>query len=171
MSEIVFIGIDPGKSGAVAAIYPNQNNRVEIFDTPTMEVKSGKSKKQVYIETEMASILRSLSIGNDIHVFMEKVNAMPGQGVTSMFSFGYGYGLWRGIVAALGMKITLFTPQEWKKFLMSGYGKEKSASVYRAQMLFPNVDLFTPRGKALDGRGDALLIGYYGGLKYGRMAA
>ena len=158
MEQTYFIGIDPGLKGGIAII---NGGLVIVHDTPTTLVKSGKKNKNMYIESSMAEILRSYS-DLDVFVVIEKIHSMPKQGVAAMFSMGEGYGLWRGIVAALKMPYELVTPQAWKKEMMKGMGKEKSASCYRAQQLFPSVELFGSKGGAKDGRGDALLIAEYG---------
>ena len=46
---------------------------------------------------------------------LEKVGAMPGQGVVSMFTFGHAAGAVAGVLAALEVPVTLVTPQRWKK--------------------------------------------------------
>lgn len=157
--EKYFIGIDPGLSGAVAII--KEDGTAAVIDTPTTQVKSGKKNKNLYVESLMADIFREYA-GTNVTVSLEKAQSMPKQGVASTFSTGEGYGLWRGILAALQIPYTIVTPQKWKKAMMSGMGKEKSASCYRAQQLFPSVELFGPEGGAKDGRGDALLIAEYG---------
>lgn len=159
MSTEYFIGIDPGLSGAVAII--SSDGEATIHDTPTTKVKSGKKNKNMYVESLMADILRQYA-GDNVEVKLEKAQSMPKQGVASTFSTGEGYGLWRGILAALRMPYTIVTSQKWKKAMMDGMGKEKSASCYRGQQLFPSVELFGPQGGAKDGRGDALLIAEYG---------
>lgn len=156
MSKI-YIGIDPGKGGAVAII----NGDLQLIDTPTMEIKIGKKKKNVYVESLMSDIFRQFEEKDSICIALEKVHSMPGQGVASMFSMGEGYGIWRGILAAFQLPYTLVTPQAWKKEMLVGLGKEKSVSCYRAQQLFPLAELFTKRGRAMDGRGDALLLAEY----------
>lgn len=153
---MIYIGIDPGLHGAMAVI----SDSVEVFDTPITQIKSGKKNKNVYVESHMAELLFPYLL-KDVHVGIEKVHAMPGQGVSSMFQMGYGYGLWIGMLAALWLPYTTITPQSWKKYMMDGMGKEKAASCVRAQQLYPHVEVFTPRGRALDGRGDALLIATY----------
>ena len=84
-----------------------------------------------------------------INVGIEKVHYVKGQGGVSSFSFGEGYGMLQGITAAFYYPITLITPQEWKKEMMGGMGKEKDASVYRASQIFPNIAgrLVTERGR------------------------
>jgi crossover junction endodeoxyribonuclease RuvC len=155
-----FAGIDPGKDGAVAII--SSSGRVTIVDTPT--VSTGKGSRQAYDESAMAKILFRAVEENGGCVFaLEQVHSMPGQGVSSMFSMGEGFGLWKGILAALRVPWTLVTPQRWKGALMDGQAKEKAASALVAGRLFPAVagELAGPRGRVLDGRADALLIAEY----------
>jgi crossover junction endodeoxyribonuclease RuvC len=153
------IGIDPGNTGAIAAIYPN--GLIALHDTPVEEVSKGKKNSIVPLPSEMAGILSViLSIcsvnGWTPHVAIEKVGAMPGQGVTSMFNFGKGYGMWIGILAALRIPYTFVTPQAWKKELMKGVG-DKDAARGVGCRLFPEVAKELARKKDI-GRADALLI-------------
>jgi crossover junction endodeoxyribonuclease RuvC len=95
-------------------------------------------------------------------VFLEKVSAMKGQGVTSMFSFGTNYGTWLGIIAAFHFPYTLVTPQAWKKAMMEGMDKSNDdGDRQRALQLFPEMGVHLARKKD-DGRADALLICEYG---------
>jgi crossover junction endodeoxyribonuclease RuvC len=156
---MTIIGIDPGQTGAVAAIFPD--GKVMLIDTPTEIQKKGKGSKTEYLPSNMAGVLRPLL--NDpfgVHCYIEKVGAMPGQGVTSMFGFGKGFGLWLGILAALNIPYTLVTPQAWKKLMMMGQS-DKDAARGRAQQLFPHVAGLMTRKKDI-GRADALLIAEYG---------
>ena len=160
------IGIDPGLTGAVAVLPEGL-----FFDTPTASVKKGSSKK-VYLVAEMASFIRSFGDSSDphSHVYIEDVHAMPGQGVSSTFNFGRGFGLWEGIVAALGIPYTLITPQRWQKVMLTGLpGKEKGASRVRAGQLFPQLAGQLTRVKD-HGRADALLIAEYGRRQQGDAA-
>jgi crossover junction endodeoxyribonuclease RuvC len=89
---------------------------------------------------------------------VEKVGAMPGQGVVSMWNFGRSAGIIEGVVAALRMSSTYVTPQTWTKAVGRAAGKD--ASRMRAMELFPTrADLFK-RAKD-DGRADAALIAYW----------
>ena len=49
-------------------------------------------------------------------VVVEQVNAMPGQGVTSMFNFGQTFGAIKGVCAALGLPIYFVRPSNGKTF-------------------------------------------------------
>jgi len=154
---MITIGIDPGLSGSVAVL--GEEGIIKIYDTPVAEIKSGKKTKRAYVESEMARILSNYNI-DGAHAAIEGQHAFPGQGVSSMYKLGLGYGLWVGILAALKIPYTVISSTKWKKG-MGLTGKEKAASCLRAQQLYPDAELFTERGRALDGRADALLIATY----------
>lgn len=165
-NTILVAGIDPGLSGAVSKIWIDALTKAivkyEVFDIPVIQI-AGTSKHEYNIVL-LAALISGIKEDPSTlkFIYLEKVHAMPGQGVTSMFNMGFGFGLIRMALVANLLSTKLVTPQAWKKAIMSGMGKEKSQSVVRAQELFPEAVLTTPRGKALDGRGDALLIAYYG---------
>ncbi len=82
------IGIDPGLSGAVAVI--NGTDSLIVIDMPTMTVeRNGKAKRQVSA-SELADIFSPYD-SSKCHVYVEKVSAMAGQGVTSVFRFGRSF--------------------------------------------------------------------------------
>ena len=87
---------------------------------------------------------------------IEEAQSMPGQGVRSMFTTGYGLGLWVALLAALQMPYTTVRPAIWKAL---GLGKDKEQARLRAQQLFPTADL---RLKKHHGRAEALLLAWYG---------
>lgn len=161
MSRIV--GIDPGLDGALAVLPDGLT-----FDTPTAEVKSGRTKRRVYQPAQMVRMLATCKEDypdgvrqrHDVHVYLEAVHSMPGQGVRSMFSMGHGLGLWMGILAALEIPYTLIEPTVWKR-AMVGLGKDKDASRIRAQQLFPASAGDLARKKD-HGRAEALLIAEFG---------
>ena len=51
-----------------------------------------------------------------IYVVVEQVNAMPGQGVTSMFNFGQTFGAIKGMCCTLSLPIFFVRPSKWKKY-------------------------------------------------------
>lgn len=152
---MTILGIDPGLSGGVAILHPSGD--IELFDTPSVNVvkQSGKSKR-MYDTQLMTEIIKSCTNGgfkNRLQAVIEQVNAMPGQGVTSMFSMGYGFGLWIGIIATLGIPINYVHPRIWKKeFSLS---KDKNLSILRAKELFPRANITL---KKHEGRAEALLM-------------
>jgi crossover junction endodeoxyribonuclease RuvC len=149
------VGIDPGLSGALA-VFDLKAKLLAVHDMPTVTVKSGKSEKRQLSESMLAGILRR---AQPDHAFLEFVSAMPGQGVTSMFNFGLGYGAIRGVLAALDIPMTTVTPVKWKRDL--GLAQGKDAGRARAAQLYPEfADLFM-RVKD-DGRADASLLAWWG---------
>ena len=92
---------------------------------------------------------------------LEKVGAMPGQGVTSTFTFGEGFGFIQGVLMALGISFQLVPPQKWKKEFSLNSDKQKSIEV--CQKLFPEVDLYRTERckKPHDGMAEALLLACY----------
>tara|TARA_B100000609_G_C16836652_1_gene243352 strand:+ start:48 stop:539 length:492 start_codon:yes stop_codon:yes gene_type:complete len=105
-------GIDPGLSGAIAVL---QDNKVlSMFDMPVMS--EGKKNKKQLNSAQLVDIIRDNMGGNDeVAVVVEQVNAMPGQGVTSMFNFGQTFGAIKGVCAALKLPIFFVRPSKWKK--------------------------------------------------------
>jgi crossover junction endodeoxyribonuclease RuvC len=155
------IGIDPGLSGAVAVL--TGAGGLIVIDMPTMTIeRNGKAKRQVSA-TELGRILSGAK-SDDCHVYVEKVSAMAGQGVTSVFSFGRSFGMIEGILAALHMPVTYVAPATWTKAINRGAGKDASRA--RAMELFPANQEDFKRVKD-DGRADAALIAYWG-MKHGK---
>jgi crossover junction endodeoxyribonuclease RuvC len=160
---MIFIGIDPGLTGAIVAIHDSRKV-IGVWDTPTLRNERNGSVRHEPDRAEMASLVREIlrcrdQLGEPF-ACIERVNAMPGQGVTSSFSFGMGYGVWLGILATLRVPVDLVHPVRWKKTLLADMGKEKDASMIRVKELFPEcASLFTL--KKHHGRADALLIAEY----------
>ena len=152
---MIVIGIDPGLSGAVA-FYDTVEGTIEVADMPVVELsRNGKNKREI-----SAALLSGILTRHKVEAaFLERVNAMTGQGVTSVFSFGRSSGIVEGILAAYDIPTTLVTPQAWQKAVGQRSGKDGSRE--RAMQLFPaQADLFSR--KKDDGRSDAALIAYYG---------
>lgn len=146
---MITVGIDPGNTGAFA--FFNDGRLTLVVDMPLM----ANGKKQQVNSVEVANILERMR--PDLAI-LEKVHAMPKQGVTSCFNFGMGYGAIQGAIAALKIPIILVTPQAWKK--QAGLlKKDKDNARTLAQQLFPDASL--SRKKDI-GRADAILIGKYG---------
>lgn len=150
----MFLGIDPGLSGALA-FYDFPSGVLVVIDMPTVEVtRNGKNKREV----SPALVADAIAGKGVTHAFMERVSAMPGQGVSSMFSFGRSSGVLEGVLAAYEVPTTLVTPQSWMKEMGVRAGKDGSRE--RAMQLFPQYSTLFARKKD-DGRSDAALIAAY----------
>lgn len=148
---MIVMAIDPGLSGAIAVF--RDGELTETVDMPTHTLTRNQATKRQVSASGLADLFIALK---PRHVVVEKVHAMPGQGVTSMFSFGRSFGVIEGILAALILPATYVTPTIWTKGIGRGYGKDASRA--RACELFPQHQKMFARVKD-DGRADAALIG------------
>lgn len=139
--DIAFLGFDPGRDGAMAIIGPHLIPSAHAFD------------KHVYVE-KLADLKKQFNL----FAVVEHVGAMPGQGVTSCFSFGESFGWLQGVLDAMQIPYELARPQKWKKVFSCT--SDKNTSIAVAERLFPEVDLRrTPLcRKPHDGKAEALLI-------------
>lgn len=150
---MMVLGVDPGLTGALAFFDPDMG-LLMVRDMPTVEVvRNGKKKNEVSPQM-LASIIREHPVAR---AMIERVGAMPGQGVTSVFSFGRSFGIVEGVLAALELSTTIIPPQTWQKAVNLRGGKDGSRA--RAAELFPrDAGLFAR--KKDDGRADAALIAW-----------
>ena len=150
---MIIIGIDPGLSGAIAIL---QNKKVQsIFDIPVMS--EGKKNKRQLNSAQMVKIIKdNISNIEETVVVVEHVNAMPGQGVTSMFNFGQTFGAIKGICAALGLPIFFVRPSKWKKhFELINSSKDSSRT--KAIEMYPSLSGDLAKKKDVN-KSDAILI-------------
>lgn len=148
------LGIDVGLNGAIALI--ESGKLLEVHDMPTVTLERNNKTKRMVNAQALCAVIRGAKADA---AYLERLNAMPGQGVTSMFSMGQSLGVVLGILAAFEIPTTTIPPRTWQKALDVPQGKDGSR--YRAAQLFPeHADMFS-RVKD-DGRSDAALIAAYG---------
>jgi crossover junction endodeoxyribonuclease RuvC len=147
------IGIDPGLSGAIAIL---ENNKVlNIFDIPVMS-EGKKNKKQLNSALLVSLLKENINNKEDVAVVVEQVNAMPGQGVTSMFNFGQTFGAIKGICAALDLPIFFVRPSKWKKYFEL-INSSKDSSRTKAIEMYPKLSNQLSKKKDVN-KSDAILI-------------
>lgn len=142
----LYLGIDPGMNGGIA-IVDRPGNCVTLTRMPDTE----------------QDILCAIPFGDTITMGMiEKVHAMPKQGVSSTFKFGCGYGGLRMAMVALAIKFDEVTPQAWQKALgvVPRNTKTESKNDHKAKLLAKAQQLF-PNTKITRHTADALLIAEY----------
>ena len=143
---MVFVGIDPGKSGAIAVIDGD-----------------GKSLgHSVFSWQEYDMIIKHTVSQDNCLAIVEQVHAMPKQGVSSCFTFGQNFGFIQGLLFANNCPFQEVSPVKWKKYF--GLNKDKNASIMCATRLFPSLDLRATSKcrKAHDGIAEAYLLAEYG---------
>lgn len=146
------IGIDPGKQGAIALL---SNDPETCFFWLLADVERG-------IGMSFEEIIRRYDVQ---HAYIEKAQAMPHQGVVSMFTYGVGFGKLLGWCEMLSLPYTLVPPRTWTKEIHQGCAGEsaKIKSSQAVKRLFPKEDLKGLGSTRLHpGLIDALLIAEYG---------
>ncbi len=149
MTPPVTVGIDPGLSGAVAALDTATGALLWVEDMPTMPATKGKADVS-------APLLADLLRGEIVTLAaVEAVHSMPRQGVASAFRFGQGYGTVIGVLGTLGSPVRYVTPQAWKRDMR--VTADKGTARTRAAELWPAHAHLFARVKD-DGRAEAALI-------------
>ena len=150
---MIIIGIDPGLNGAIAVL---KNNKVlDIFDVPVMP--EGKKNKRQLNSALLVNLIKENIIDNEeVAVVVEQVNAMPGQGVTSMFNFGQTFGAIKGVCAALELPIFFVRPSKWKKHFEL-INSSKDASRTKVIEMYPSLSNQLSKKKDVN-KSDAILI-------------
>lgn len=176
----LYIGIDPGLTGAVAVI-DSDGRALVVHDTPSTVVERSGRKRSEYLVREMAALLdQAVFIGPSakplILVVLEHQQAFPGrrhekcrtcgstgpgQGSVSSFLTGRGFGIWEGIIGALKFPVDEPTPAHWKPAVGIPNKSDKEASRVRALKMFPEMGEQLSRKKD-HGRAEALLLAEFG---------
>jgi len=158
-----FVGIDPGKKGAICKISVNVNGEVSL-----VEVANAPMIGKEYDLQKMARFFHELQ---NPYCVIEKQQTMPKQGAVSAYTIGRGEALWEMGAAANFIPYAMVRPKEWQKvFGISSTKKNdtKSQSIVIAQRLFPKVDLRVSeraRNPSSD-KADAILIAEYARRTY-----
>ena len=147
------IGIDPGLSGAIAVL--EDIKVLSLFEMPVMA--EGKKNKRQLNSSQLVNIIKeNTNDDEEIAVIVEQVNAMPGQGVTSMFNFGQTFGALKGICAALELPIFFVRPSKWKKHFEL-INSSKDASRTKVIEMYPKLSNQLAKKKDVN-KSDAILI-------------
>src|ERR1043165_6302246 len=119
---MITIGIDPGLSGAIAAI--DLSGHYEVHDLPVQ-----RDKSLAWIDGyELANIICRFGGGQHMRCVIERVSAMPKQGVASSFGFGVNFGSVLGVIQGLRLRLEFVTPAKWKREM--GLVADKDAALH-----------------------------------------
>ena len=158
------IGVDPGFSGAICVF--EMGEPVEIFDMPVLKI----GKRTVLDDVEVREIFFPYHpvdlIKQMTHVYLEKAQTRPDQGVVSSGNYMKAYGQVMGIVCGLGISYTEVHPRTWKAKMMWDMPKDKGASIVRCKQIFPEFAKEHLTLKKHHGRADAALLCAWA-IKYG----
>lgn len=138
----VVFGIDPGKSGAISAIWLSDGEPASF------------SQKLSETELDAADYFRAFDLQGSFAV-IEIVHAMPKQGVSSSFKFGQSYGFLRGLLTALQIRFVEVRPAKWQKDMQCLTKGDKNVTKAAAQRLWPKL-------KITHANADSLLLAEWG---------
>jgi len=137
---MLYYGIDPGVSGAIAVI----NDDGMLVDV----VRNTETERDVWLWlSEYAKLGEGVAV-------IEHVHSMPRQGVASSFKFGRSYGFLRGLLIASRISFTEVTPVKWQNAMRCRSKGVKNVTKARAQQLFPEE-------KITHATADAILLAEY----------
>jgi crossover junction endodeoxyribonuclease RuvC len=161
------LGIDPGFTGALAVVQFEMGESarlIEVIDMPLYKSKFGGGSNRAEIDAvHLAAWIESFATDLDMCV-VERVSAGPDQGVASMFRFGEGFGILRGVLAAFKLRTLLSAPSVWKPAM--DLSPDKGRSLAAAKALVPNALGHLTRVKD-HGRAEAILLAAYGARSLG----
>lgn len=130
----LFLGCDPGKSGAIAFL-PAQGEPWTIAGDST--------HRDLYEAIQDA--------GEVTFALLEFVASSPQMGVKSAFSFGQSFGALEMLLACSGVPFERITPSKWQGSMSCRSQGDKNVTKRRAQELFPSL-------KVTHRTADALLL-------------
>lgn len=156
---MIIVGIDPGLTGAVAAV--DSAGTCTVEDMPTLDLPGAGLVRRRVDGLALARMLRSMvPAGHACLVVIEDVQAMGGSAVQTMGSMMRSVGSTEAAVEILRMPIKRALPRTWKKFY--GLASEKADSLRIARELYPTAPLKLAKHH---NRAEALLLAHYGQAK------
>jgi crossover junction endodeoxyribonuclease RuvC len=155
---VIVCGVDPGLLGALAVLDSERGLVVGLHDLPVHKVGARASGK-VKLEIDARGIATILRQHRPERVVIEQVSAMPRQGVSSTFRFGYVAGVIYGVTAALDLSVSFVTPQRWQQHHRIGRGPDDA--VRKVIQLYPTLHEQLKRRKD-NHKADAVLIALFG---------
>lgn len=146
--------------------------RRRVYSTPRADEHDPKNRG--YDVAAMAKLIRDIRTGHECYACMEQVNSREGEGHVGAFSFGFGWGVWQGILAAHQIERHFVDPRKWKNSYplpyKMAYEDRKEDARQLAIAMFADCRGFLVRKKDHD-RAEALLIcdwfrrKHFGGLR------
>ena len=102
----VYIGIDPGATGAIAKV--STEGWAEVEKMPKFDVEFG---------WHLANLIPSSFTTRKGVIYLEEVHGRGGWGANANYSFGLASGYVLGGLSAWGIEPVMVTPQKWQKAL------------------------------------------------------
>lgn len=150
----MILAVDPGLNGGIAVV-----DGPMLRQVTTMPTMSWSQQKTIVDSYQLNLFLNNVRVDFGVNsCVVERASARPGQGVTSMFTFGMAYGAVIALMQSHGFSLHIVAPNVWKKDLKLGTDKNDSRN--KAIEMWPDHEQMFKRKKD-DGRAEAALIGYW----------
>lgn len=147
---MIYIGDDPGKTGAIVAL-DDEGDVIGVCR---------KSKTTIQDRCEFLNGLDPDN-SNDFYAVIEKVGATPQMGTTSAFTFGLEFGFCTTIYVSLSIRHEFFTPQKWQQSLGLTSVKKSEGDTAKKRYLKENAQRIFPHEKIVNDTADAYLIAWF----------
>ena len=149
------IGIDPGVTGSLAVILPD--NSIRIFDLPTAQTDGFTGIDPI----EFYRLLIEIKGVSECVAYCEKSILPPGNGKMTTRSIYDCRGVIRTALALKNIPLKYVPPGTWKKFHGIPAGSDKEYSRGLAKQIRPDISEQLARKKDHN-RAEAVLIALYG---------
>jgi hypothetical protein len=150
--SVVYVGIDPGKKGAVAAVYDEGRN-AESWHVPIL-AGAYNLPGMLRLLYRFQKLQKS---GVRVVVGVEEQNPRPTDSKHTVKMVGMGQAYWEMACAANHLAFQLISPLSWKRKYVNK-GAHKEASILAAVAIYPNASFPLKKDEA---RAEALLIADY----------
>ncbi|XP_024361951.1 Holliday junction resolvase MOC1, chloroplastic isoform X2 [Physcomitrium patens] len=158
-SNACILGIDPDASGAIAVL---RDGTQEVLDVPCVKIQVGKTMRRRHDARSIVDLVNKINAPEGSVAYVEQAMPFPMDGKQGWYGCGFGYGMWVGILMALGFKVVPVRAQVWKSAMgIAGKQYTKDDSRATAMALFPDLGPQLKRKKD-HGRADAILIAAFG---------
>lgn len=163
---MMFAGIDPGQKGGMASLYIDNGKPVltKALNTPCIDFEGNKSFDALTFNENLPMSFIAV---------LERVHAMPGQGVSSTFQFGRMYGAVEAVLDMTANEIIYVLPGTWKKYFGLIHATKRE-SIQKANEIFGYNEAWNRRGRRggenIDensGPAEAALIALWGAVNHG----
>jgi crossover junction endodeoxyribonuclease RuvC len=149
------LGVDPGICGGLAIITLDDGASPRLVDAIDIPVTGTGAKERV----DAIALRDWIVTHKPQHAYIERAQAMPKQGASSVFKYGRAVGAIEGVLPCCEIPMTVVEPSAWKKRHQLR-GKDKEGGRQRALQLFPAQHALFAL-KRWHGRAESALIALY----------
>jgi crossover junction endodeoxyribonuclease RuvC len=159
------LGVDCGVHGGLAILEINDTAAPQMLaaiDVPTVGVGAKERVNPIALQEWL------LQYG-PAQAFVERAQAMPGQGSSSGFKYGRAVGAIETTITLCGISTEIIEASAWKRFFHLHAGDKEGARQLALQR-FPSAHALLARRKDHN-RAEAMLIALFASARAGRIAA